>query len=110
MGVAVENDVHLLKWFGRRDMDKVDVQPSPGEIEGQGPIRAGIAIAANDFERLATEAELIEDPFAADIPEVPDFAGFGYALGELVGKFVVGVRDDCDSCGFQGKRGELLRK
>ena len=94
--MAVEEQVDLGRRGGRRDVDQADAQAGPGEVQGEGPIGDGIAIAADYLQRLAGGAQFVEDPFAADIAQVPDLVSGGNPFDKLVGEFVVRVGEDGD--------------
>ncbi len=94
--MAVEEEVDVGRRSGWGDVDEVDAEGAALEVQGEGPVCYGVAIAAYDFEGFSGGAEFIENPLGADVAEVPDFVGGGELLDECGGQFVVGIGDDGD--------------
>ena len=94
--MAVEEQVHMRGRVVvvRGNVHEMDAKVIPCEVEGQGPV-GGVAIASHHLDRAgAGEAQLVENPIAADVAQMPDFVGGGDALDEGVGEFVVRIGDD----------------
>jgi hypothetical protein len=103
MGVAVKEEVDTGRRVGRGDVDEADAETGANEVEGEGPVADGVAIAADHFYRFAAGAELVKEPVATDVAEVPDLVGAGNALYELERQFVMRIRDDGDTGRFLGQ-------
>jgi hypothetical protein len=73
-----------------------DFAPRSDEVANQWPIVIAVAIAANDDNRCSSRAELVEDPFRADIAQVPDFIRLCGKTDDLRWEFVMRVCEDED--------------
>ena len=103
MRMPVEEEVHISRRDIGGNVDQMNPKGRPGKIQRQRTIHPRVAIAPDDLEWLAPQAQLVQYPFAANIPQVPNLIGIGDLFGQRVRKLVVGVRDDSDASRLLGR-------
>lgn len=103
MGVTVQHQVGIRRRLGGRDVNHVDAQAGTLEIERKRPLRDRVAVPPDHLERLPPGAQFIQQPFATNIPQVPNLIRAGEALNKREGQFVMRIRYDGDAYRFQNQ-------
>lgn len=83
--MSVNEDVAVWRSLAWGDMHEVEAGAGSLQVEGEGPVHAGIAIAADHTERAIEFDEEIEHRGLADIAEVPEFVHAAEAIEDAGG-------------------------
>jgi hypothetical protein len=106
--MAVEEEVAARRSLWR-DVCKADASAVKFEVKDLRPGGMRVAIAANPAKGGGQSAELVENPSAADIPEMPDLIGTSEGVEQMGGKAVMGVSEDGHAGGWWGTSGGGVR-
>ena len=71
--VPVQHNVNVIRRAVRRYMLQPEFQSVSDQINNQRPFEITVAIPSNNGDSGPKRAELVQDRFGADVPQVPNF-------------------------------------
>ena len=69
--VTMQHNIHLVRRMRRRNMLQAELQTATPKIGNQRPLVRPVTVAAHDCNLWSDRAQLVENVFGADVPEVP---------------------------------------
>ena len=96
VGVTMQNNIDILRRTLGWNVLKPNFLSGAHKIDNQRPIEVTVAISANDSHRRTDRAQLIENPFRANIAKMPNFIRISRQYRQFLRKLVMRVRQDKD--------------
>ena len=93
MRMSMQHQIRLRHRLIRRNMDEMNSKTHLREFKCQRPFIL-VTIPPDHLQRLPGNPQLIQNPFAADIAQMPDLVSPGNSLHERVRKLVMGIRNN----------------
>jgi hypothetical protein len=88
-------DIFSRKRSGfRRNMLKAKSLTAPVKIDNERPARVAVTITAHNDQRRTNPPQLIQDPFRANISQMPDLVRFFRESRNPFRKLVMGIGED----------------
>ena len=71
--VPMQHNVDVVGRIVRRYMLQAKFQPASNQINNQRPFEITVAISSNNSDSWPKRANLVEDRFGTDVPQMPNF-------------------------------------
>ena len=72
MRMTVQDNTDIFRRTLRRNVHKAKANASTHKIDNERPVRIAVAISAHHCHRQPNGAQFIQNPFRANIAEMPD--------------------------------------
>ena len=72
-------------------MLKTEFQPAAYKIDNQRPFEVAVAISAHESDSRTNCAEFVQNPFCANVSEVPDFICTFRHLADVFRQTIMGI-------------------
>lgn len=97
MGVAMQNDIRVVRRIVGRDMNEAKPDPISPEINDQGPLDMAIAISAHHRHWRAVTLDLMKNTGIANVAQMPDFIRVRRECFKIRRQFIMRVGEDEDA-------------
>jgi hypothetical protein len=101
--MTVQNHINIFprKRSGlRRNVHKTKANASARKIDNERPIRIAVAISAHHCHREPNGAQFIQNPFRANIAEMPNFIRVSRQDQDFLGQTIVCIGQNKDFSHF----------
>jgi len=92
--VAVQEKIDIIRRLLRRNMLQTNLQSAPNKIDNQGPFEIAVAISTDHLHGPTGRAQFVDDPFRANIAEMPDFIGIACQNRQYRWKLIVRIGEN----------------
>jgi len=99
----MQNNIDIIRRPFRRNMLQSKFQSGTLEIDNQRPFKITITISPNDCDRRANCAQLVQNYFRANIPQMPNLIRFARKIDNSLRQFVMRVCENKYSCHVEGR-------
>jgi hypothetical protein len=89
--VPVQHGIDISRRLRRRNMLETEFQSTANEIDNQRPFEVGVTISAHESDSWTDCAKFVQNPFCADISEVPDFICISRHLADIFRQTIVRI-------------------
>ena len=94
----MQNNIDIVGRNIRRNMLQPKSQSSSDKIDNQRPLRIAVAISANNRDRRADRAQLVQNDFLADIAKMPDLVRAARKIDNFLRQLGMSIRDNKYPC------------
>src|SRR5437879_1135289 len=84
----------IIRRLLRRNMLQTNLQSAPNKIDNQGPFEIAVAISTDHLHGPTGREQFVEDPFRANIAEMPDFIGIACQGRQYLRKLIVRIGEN----------------
>ena len=95
--MTMQNNINIFGRTLRRNVLQSKLQSTADKIDNQRPLEIGVAISANDCDRRTDRAQFVQNPFRANVAEVPGFIRVAREIDNFLRQLVMRVGDDKNS-------------
>ena len=94
--MTMQNNIDISRRTIRRNMLQSKLQSAADEIDNQRPLGITVAISAHNCDRRTNRAQFIQNPFRANIAQMPNFVRIFRQSRQFLRELVVRVGEDKD--------------
>ena len=104
MGVAVQENIDIIRRSIRRNVLQAEFQPVKHKIDDKRPLEIAVAVSAHNDHGRSNRPQFVENRFGANIAKMPNFISVFGHLPHALRQTIVRVREDKHAPSFFGFR------
>ena len=94
--MTMQDNIDIIGRNIWRNMFEPKFQTFPRKIDNQRPLGIAVAISAHNRDRRTDRAQFVQNPFRADIAQMPDLVRLAGKIDNFLRKLVMSVRQNKD--------------